>query len=192
MTEIIKNIIAIFSLIRLWPHCFLYLANRKKLKEDIIINASYPNNEFLKFLRLMVFKKQFRNLFYYRMGGVSMLVSWLAPRYETFIIGTHTSIGPGMTPAHAYATIINAERIGKSFTVFQGVTVGVSNGGRPTIGDNVTIFSNSVVVGDITIGNNVQIGAGSVVTKSVPDNCVVVGNPARIIMNKGVKTNVKL
>lgn len=32
-----------------------------------------------------------------------------------------------------------------------------------------------------TIGNNVTIGAGSVVVKDVPDNAVVVGNPARII-----------
>lgn len=120
------------------------------------------------------------------------MISWLAPSYETFVIGKLTPIGPGITPAHAFATIINAEIIGRGFTVFQGVTVGASNGGRPTIGDNVTIFSNCVVVGGITIGNNVQIGAGSIVTKSIPDNCVVVGNPARIIMQNGNKTNIKL
>ena len=34
---------------------------------------------------------------------------------------------------------------------------------------------------DVTIGNNVVIGAGTVVTKSIPDNSVVVGNPGRII-----------
>ena len=33
----------------------------------------------------------------------------------------------------------------------------------------------------IIIGNNIIVGAGSVVTKSVPDNCIVVGNPARIL-----------
>lgn len=52
---------------------------------------------------------------------------------------------------------------------------------RPVIGDNVKICTGAIVCGDITIGNNVIIGAGSVVFKSIPDNCVVVGNPARII-----------
>lgn len=53
--------------------------------------------------------------------------------------------------------------------------------GYPTIGDNVIIFPNSVVVGRITIGSNVIIGAGSVVINDVPDNCVVAGNPAKIV-----------
>ena len=46
--------------------------------------------------------------------------------------------------------------------------------------------------GPIKIGNNVVIGAGSVVTKSVPDNCTVVGNPARIIRRDGIKVNESL
>jgi serine acetyltransferase len=37
------------------------------------------------------------------------------------------------------------------------------------------------VLGKISIGNNVKIGAGSVVVKDIPDNCVVVGNPAKIV-----------
>ena len=46
---------------------------------------------------------------------------------------------------------------------------------RSWIGGDVTVLSN------VTIGNNVVIGAGSVVTKDVPDNVVVAGNPARVI-----------
>ncbi|MBF4448285.1 serine acetyltransferase, partial [Vibrio anguillarum] len=41
------------------------------------------------------------------------------------------------------------------------------------------------ILGDITIGNNAIIGANAVVTKSVPDNGVVVGNPSKIISLKG-------
>lgn len=37
------------------------------------------------------------------------------------------------------------------------------------------------IIGNVHIGNNVVVGAGSVVVKDVPDNCVVAGNPARII-----------
>ncbi len=38
-----------------------------------------------------------------------------------------------------------------------------------------------IILKGVHIGNNVVIGAGSVVTKNVPDNCVVAGNPAKII-----------
>ena len=47
--------------------------------------------------------------------------------------------------------------------------------------NNVFIGCNSTILGGIRIGNNVVIAAGSVVTKDVPDNSVVAGNPARVI-----------
>jgi acetyltransferase-like isoleucine patch superfamily enzyme len=47
------------------------------------------------------------------------------------------------------------------------------------VGDRVRIGSNSTIL-PVKIGNNVIIGAGSVVTKDIPDNCVVYGNPAKI------------
>ena len=50
------------------------------------------------------------------------------------------------------------------------------------IGDRVRIGSNSTIL-PVKIGNNVIIGAGSVVTKDIPDNCVVYGNPAKIKRN---------
>ena len=54
--------------------------------------------------------------------------------------------------------------------------------GKPvTIGDNVWFGGNCVVLPGVTIGNNVVVGAGSVVTKNVPDNAVIAGNPAKIL-----------
>lgn len=47
------------------------------------------------------------------------------------------------------------------------------------VGDRVRIGSNSTIL-PVKIGNNVIIGAGSVVTKDIPDNVTVYGNPARI------------
>jgi len=50
-----------------------------------------------------------------------------------------------------------------------------------TIGKNVWIGGNSIILPGVTIGDNTTIGAGSVVSKSIPSNCVAVGNPCRII-----------
>ena len=67
-----------------------------------------------------------------------------------------------------------------------------TTGGIPIIGDNVFVGVGAVVVGKIKIGNNVQIGANAVVTKDVPDNAIVVGNPAYIIRLNGERVNIKL
>lgn len=50
-----------------------------------------------------------------------------------------------------------------------------------TIGNNVWIGGNSVILPGVTIGDNVVIGAGSVVSKDIPDNMIAVGNPCKVI-----------
>lgn len=52
---------------------------------------------------------------------------------------------------------------------------------KVTIGSSVWIGTHSIILPGINIGNNAVVGAGSVVTKSIPDNVVVIGNPARIV-----------
>ncbi|WP_373768198.1 sugar O-acetyltransferase [Glaesserella sp.] len=59
-----------------------------------------------------------------------------------------------------------------------------------TIGNNVWIGGNSVVMPNVTIGNNVVIGAGSVVTKDIPDNCIAVGNPCRVLREIDERDNI--
>lgn len=59
--------------------------------------------------------------------------------------------------------------------------LGYTKIGRVTIGDNVFIGAESVVLPGVHIGNNVVIGANSTVTHDIPDNSVAVGSPARII-----------
>jgi UDP-2-acetamido-3-amino-2,3-dideoxy-glucuronate N-acetyltransferase len=55
---------------------------------------------------------------------------------------------------------------------------------RTTVRQGASIGAGSVVL-PVTIGENSLIGAGSVVTKDVPENATVAGNPARIIRNRG-------
>ena len=50
-----------------------------------------------------------------------------------------------------------------------------------TIGNNVWIGTNAVILPGVTIGENSIIGAGSIVTKDVPPNVVAVGNPCRVM-----------
>ena len=50
-----------------------------------------------------------------------------------------------------------------------------------TIGDNVWIGGNAVIMPGVTIGDNVVIGAGSIVTKDLPSNVIAAGNPYRVI-----------
>jgi serine O-acetyltransferase len=105
-------------------------------------------------------------------------------------IGLRCEIGEGLYLPHTIGTVIGANRIGQNVIIFQGVTLGAKEldlgyqpDQRPSIGNNVTIGSGAKVLGGIQIGDNVQIGANAVVTKSVPDNVVVAGVPARIIRN---------
>ena len=78
-------------------------------------------------------------------------------------------------------------KIGNNCTIYQNVTIGTKeitsweNAPYPSIGNNVTICANSILFGDISIGDNCLIGAGSVVFKSFPANCIIAGNPAKII-----------
>jgi len=50
-----------------------------------------------------------------------------------------------------------------------------------SIGDNVWIGGNTLIMPGVTIGDNVTIGAGSIVTKPIPDNCLALGNPCKVI-----------
>ncbi|PEJ58451.1 acetyltransferase [Bacillus sp. AFS002410] len=58
---------------------------------------------------------------------------------------------------------------------------GKSKIGKVIIGDRSFIGYGSIVLCNVKIGSDVIVAAGSIVTKDIPDNCIVAGNPARII-----------
>lgn len=83
--------------------------------------------------------------------------------------------------------------IKKNSKILHNVTIGGNGKVRninkleveaPIIGENVLVGANTVIIGPVIIGDNAVIGAGLVVTKDVPNNTVVAGNPAKIIKNK--------
>lgn len=61
------------------------------------------------------------------------------------------------------------------------IYTGYGRVGRVVIGNRVFIGANSTILMNTKIGDDVIVGAGSVVTKDIPDNSVVAGNPARVI-----------
>lgn len=58
------------------------------------------------------------------------------------------------------------------------------------IGDNCFIGMNSIILKGTTLGCNCIVGAGSVVHGSFPDNVVIAGNPAKVIKQIDIKTDV--
>lgn len=106
-----------------------------------------------------------------------------------FQIYPETEIGEGFYLGHWGSLVINPKaKIGMNCNIAQGVTIGQQNRGKnagfPVIGNEVWIGTNAVIVGSITVGNNVLVAPNSYVNFDVPDNSVVVGNPAKIYPNE--------
>lgn len=170
------------------PHLLCYRFAHQAVKEYIDSDVEEMNKRKHANFSLayyLITYPSYRTLFYHRIGKkLRWLGLLLRPARDFFIFTEH--IGKNaFVLNHPFATILSAKSIGDHFTCCQLTTIGNKFHGRhgsvPVIGNNVSLGANVTIIGDITIGNNVVIGAGSVVVKSVPDNCVVVGNPARII-----------
>lgn len=103
-------------------------------------------------------------------------------------IPASTKIGYGFKIRHLGGIVINPNVIiGNNVDILNGVLLGQEDRGDrkgcPTIGDNVFIGTNAIVVGKIVVGNNVLIAPGSFVNFDVPNDSIVVGNPGKVISN---------
>ena len=110
--------------------------------------------------------------------------------------GKHIEIGDNFY-ANSGCIIIDVAKVKIGDNVMFGPNVAVITAGHPihheirntrfeygipvTIGDNVWIGANAVLLPGVHIGDNTVIGAGSVVTKGIPSGVVAVGNPCRTI-----------
>lgn len=109
---------------------------------------------------------------------------------STVSMGKGIYIGPGTVIA-PYADINNMVSINRGVTIghhcvvgkFVTINPGVNIGGRCIIKDGSSVGMGANVLDGITIGKKSIVGAGSLVTKSLPDNVVAYGVPARIIRN---------
>jgi serine O-acetyltransferase len=133
---------------------------------------------------------QFSN-YHYRKSKIIGIPCVVCHRILNFIINLihHVSIdadiGPGLYIGHVGTIYIGPTSIGENFSITHNVTIGIGYSDRktgvPMIGNNVWIGTGAVLTGKISIGNGVTITPGSIVTRSIKDNCMVAGNPARTI-----------
>lgn len=185
------------------PHIVVFILCKHNLmfRGGVILNDFYrwktikgiEGNDLFAFVKLLLENKELRNIFYWRLGKLARyLFFWLPGRSDLHLSINPHNVGGGFYVGHGWGTVVYAKRIGKNFRVGQNVTVGSRNVKEPIIGDNVSIWANAIVIGDITIEDNTQIGAGSVVVKSVPANCVVVPSKSAIIKKDGIRVDIPL
>jgi putative colanic acid biosynthesis acetyltransferase WcaB len=155
--------------------------------QDWPVNKNNVKGKILTFcFRLAQFSMRNRLLFYLSVPYLvfyKVIVEWVLgcelPR--------KTKVGKGLVIYHGQGLVVNnGTTIGENCVLRHNVTIGNKQtefglSECPTIGNNVDIGANAVLIGPINIGDSVIIGAGSVVVKSVPAGSIVAGNPARII-----------
>ncbi len=122
-----------------------------------------------------ILKKMLMSLFYIWQKAVEILTGISIP--------ASTKIGHSFYIGHFGGIIINSNAvIGNDCNISQGVTIGVSGRGDqrgvPIIGDRVYMGANAVLAGKITIGNDVVIAANSLIIQDVESGITVAGVPA--------------
>jgi serine O-acetyltransferase len=146
-----------------------------------------------------IFQYRVANYFYRKITipGIRQLTLFILLIWQKTIeimtgisIPASAKIGHSFYIGHFGGIILNANSvIGNNCNISQGVTIGVSglgkNRGVPTIGNNVYIAANVVLVGKIDIGDNAVLGANSLVKNNVLQNQVVLGVPAIVVSTKG-------
>ena len=90
---------------------------------------------------------------------------------ENGLIAPYVQIYTATHPSKASERIIKKETGTRYLTSTKPVT----------IGDNVWIGGNSIILPGVTIGDNVTIGSGSVVTKNIPSDVLALGNPCQVV-----------
>jgi len=123
------------------------------------------------------------------------LLAFLTRLWTNIDIHPGATIGRRFFIDHGAGVVIGeTAEIGDDVTLYHGVTLGGTswNKGKrhPTLGNGVLVGAGAKILGPITLGDNVRVGANSVVVKAVPANRTVVGIPGRIVQPKeGVTMN---
>lgn len=121
-------------------------------------------------------------------GGVlGILVEYFIRVFFASDISCKAQIEGGLMIVHGHDVVIGSDVIiGENCKIFNGVTLGSKDtesmmNFQPKIGNNVVIGTGCKILGGIEIGDNVKAGANSVILTDIPNNCIAVGVPARVV-----------
>ena len=188
------------------PHVFMYLLSRNKqiINKDVdrwakcaqIKPIGGGNSFIINMMWLLLYIKEYRNVFYLRMGKKKWSLMYLPPLSTLYICTKSENFGAGTYIQHGFATVITAEKVGENCWINQQVTIGYNDSkkygyGRPTIGNDVRVSAGAKICGNITVGDGSVIGVNAVVVKSVPAKSVIVPSPMIMIQEEGVRVNKK-
>jgi serine O-acetyltransferase len=114
---------------------------------------------------------------------IYVILSKFSQVFFGIYIGSHVKIGRRLTIEHFGSIVLHSKAIiGDDVIIRQGVTIGNKTldapNEAPSIGSRVSIGAGAKILGGITIGDDVQIGANAVVITDVPSNSIAVGVPA--------------
>ncbi|MDD2384934.1 MAG: hypothetical protein PHN18_12145 [Sulfurospirillaceae bacterium] len=160
-----------------------------------LVLSDFKNNVFKIFFMLFMYRilfylysKMNRMCFYILCTPIIILYKIYTEFLLNCEISFKTKIGENIIIHHGQSLIINKNTIiGDNVVLRHCTTVGNKSENSlesPTIGNNVEIGSNCVILGNISIEDNVVIGAGAVVVKNIQKNSIVAGNPAVFIKKR--------
>jgi serine O-acetyltransferase len=119
----------------------------------------------------------------YHLSPIALITIWLNRVINGCVIGAKATFGKGFVIMHPVGIVINSKVYGgTNITIESGVVIGDEKGKAPLLGNNIFIGAGAKIIGGITIGDNVKVGANAVVVKDVPSNVTVVGIPAKIVI----------
>lgn len=114
------------------------------------------------------------------LSPIGLLFQMLNKWFNGCVIGVKASFGKGLVIMHPVGVVINSKVIaGDRVVIESGVVIGDEKGRSPVIGNDVFIGTGAKIIGGVTIGDNVKIGANAVVVKDIPANCTALGIPAK-------------
>lgn len=151
-------------------------------KSAALLFFTKKNFRIVLLYRILNYTKNKHRFLYYCLFPIAIYFRLMTNRY-CIDLSVSTKIGAGFKLNHAYGIVINQRTIiGENVYIGHNVTIGSNTPLKyPVIGNNVTIYTGSIIIGDITIGDNVIIGAGSLIVKSIPANTVVGGHLCKVL-----------